>query len=573
MSNQVEVSIFKWTQESEALLRKVKAVLMQVGYEDVHLPTSVFDAEKPITIVFIGQYSAGKSSIIKALTGMEDIEIGEGIRTTETHSYLWNGIEVVDTPGINTVIRPDHDTISYAAISRADMLVYVVTEELFDDSVGKNFRKLLLEKDKAAEMIIVVNKMADVGNTEENRQIKLKDMEKVTTPYTPTNLRTVFVDAKSYLDSLNEEDQDIAFILKERSNYDQLVDTLNRFVADRGISSRLTTVLYKLFDILQDALPNFQSSTGDEDIDAVEEHLLRERHIISQSSWRIETAVKSVYESTASEIRDKGRTIANEIFDCREKAEADLMLEKACADVEELTSICEKKVIEKIEELTSDCQMQLDDFYNSEFSSSLRIKLDKRKDGSNAFLNQIIKSDWLSKVSFRIVSGTTGADAAATGLRAFSGSKVHELVLNVGHYFGHSFKPWEAVKLTKGINVAGKVIGVFGVIFTWGLQAKQDYDEEIRRREIRSDREKIRAGFNEAAESLVVHYTNAINGLLNENYRKQIEDIDQKIQRIRSIRKDKSEAYNLLEETQNECRQLISDIHRETFPLVKTIVE
>ena len=170
------VSISDWTQKSELLLPKVKNVLNQVGYKESSLPTSVFDVEKPISIVFVGQYSAGKSTIIKALTGIKDIETGEGIKTLETHSYDWNGIEVVDTPGINTTIRPDHDEISYKAIARADMLVYVITEELFDDFVGQNFRKLLLEKDKAAEMILVVNKMADIGNTEENRLIKLKDM-------------------------------------------------------------------------------------------------------------------------------------------------------------------------------------------------------------------------------------------------------------------------------------------------------------------------------------------------------------------------------------------------------------
>lgn len=564
--NQEKVSISDWTQKSELLLQKVKDVLDQVGYKEYSLPTSVFDIEKPISIVFVGQYSAGKSTIIKALTGIKDIETGEGIKTLETHSYDWNGIEVVDTPGINTTIRPDHDEISYKAIARADMLVYVVTEELFDDFVGQNFRKILLEKDKAAEMILVVNKMADIGNTEENRLIKLKDMEKVTTPYLPSDLRTVFVDAESYIDSLSEEDPDIATELKERSNYDQLVETLNEFVADKGISSRLTTVLYKLFDILQGAIPHFQSSTGDDDVDAVEEHMLRERHIISQTSWRIESAVKAIYESAASEIRDKGRSVANDIYDCTDESAAEAMLEKAYSDVNEISSRCEKDVVAKIEELATDCQTQLDEFYNSDFSNTLRFRLDKRKDGGNAFINQILKTDWIAQGSSKIIANTTGANAAANGLKAFSGSNAHEWVLNIGHYFGHSFKPWEAVKWVKKINIAGKALGVFGVVFSWGMQAKEDIDEDKRNREIRANREKLRAGFNDAANGLVIHYNNAMNDLLNENYRKRIGEIDNKVLDIRALRKNKSDACNLLEATQNECRQLISDIHRESIP-------
>lgn len=559
------VSISDWTHKSELLLQKVKDVLEQVGYKESSLPTSVFDIEKPISIVFVGQFSAGKSTIIKALTGIEDIEIGEGIKTMETHSYDWNGIEVVDTPGIKTTIRPDHDEISYKAIARADMLVYVVTEELFDDLVGQNFRKLLLEKDKAAEMILVVNKMADIGNTEENRMVKLKDLEKVTTPYSPADLRTVFVDAESYIDSLSEDDPDIAEELKERSNYDQLVETLNEFVADKGISSRLTTVLYKLFDILQGAIPHFQSSTGDDDVDAVEEHMLRERYIISQTSWRTESAVKAIYESAASEIRDKGRSIANDIYDCSDESAAEAMLEKAYSDVNEISSRCEKDVVAKIEELTTDCQAQLDDFYNSDFSNALRFRLGKRKDGGNAIINQILKTDWIAQGSSKIIANTTGANAAANGLKAFSGSNAHEWVLNIGHYFGHSFKPWEAVKWVKKINIAGKALGVFGVVFSWGMQAKEDIDEDRRNREIRDNREKLRAGFNDAANGLVIHYNNAMNELLNENYRKRIREIDNKILDIRALRKNKSDACNLLEATQNECRQLISDIHRESI--------
>ena len=445
------------------------------------------------------------------------------------------------------------------------MLVYVITEELFDDYVGQNFRKLLLEKDKAAEMVLVVNKMADVGNTEANQIIKREDLRKVTTPYSPEDLRTVFIDAESYLDSLTEEDPDIAEELRNRSNYDELVKTLNEFVKDKGISSRLTTVLYKLFEVLQDAIPNYQSSTGDSDVDDIEEHMLRERRIISQTSWQTESAVRAIYETAASEIRDKGRSTADEFYECPDQDSAEQLLEKAYGEVNVISDKCQKDVIAKIEELTSDCQAQLDDFYNSDFSSSLKVRLAKRKGNENIVLNQILKKDWLAQGSTKIISSTTGTNAAANGLKAFSGSTAHEWVLNIGHYFGHSFKPWEAVKWVKKINIAGKALGVFGVVFSWGMQAKEDFDEDKRNKEIRENREKIRAGFNDAANSLVMHYNTAMNDFLNENYRRQIDEIDSNVQEIRSLRKNKSEAYNLLEKTQDECRNLISEIHKESI--------
>jgi predicted GTPase len=172
MKLQNTVEITEWTAKSTKLLEDVRKLLRDVEGKDFNeskIPQNVFEGSKPISLVFAGQYSSGKSTILKALTKIDNIAIGAGITTQEAHSYDWNGITVIDTPGIHTSLRPDHDEISYQAIANSDMLVYVVTQELFDDFIGENFRKLLLDKDKGNEMILIVNKMANIGNTKENQ--------------------------------------------------------------------------------------------------------------------------------------------------------------------------------------------------------------------------------------------------------------------------------------------------------------------------------------------------------------------------------------------------------------------
>ncbi len=338
MNKPDSVSIAVWTARSKKLFESIGLLLCNIGFNDSDLPQSVFEGEKPVSLVFAGPYSAGKSSILKALTKIDDIAIGAGITTQQTHSYDWNGIEVIDTPGIHTTLRPDHDEISYQAIANADMLVYVVTQELFDDFIGQNFRKLLIEKDKAGEMILIVNKMADIGNTEENQAIKLKDLERVTKPYSPSQLRTVFIDAESYLDSLKETDEEIVVKLRARSNYDTIVVTLNAFVHEKAMSSRLTTFLYKIFEILQKALNEYQPSTGDSDIDALEEHLLQERRIVSHTQWRIESTVKSIIEEAASQIREKGRELANSIYNYDNETDANEAIISAYNEVDIITA-------------------------------------------------------------------------------------------------------------------------------------------------------------------------------------------------------------------------------------------
>lgn len=563
MNNENTISIAVWTARSKELLQKVSGILEEVGIGKSNLPKSVYEGDKPISLVFAGQYSAGKSTILKALTGISTIATGEKITTQESQVYEWNGIRVIDTPGIHTTLRPDHDDISYRTILNSDMLVYVITHELFDSYIGENFRKLLLDNDKAGEMILIVNKMADVGNTIENQSIKLENLKKVTAPYSPEQLRTCFVDAESYIDSLMEEDIEIAEELRTRSNYDGLVSTINNFVKERSISSRLTTTLYKIYDVLQKAIIQFQPSSGDDDIDALEEHLLQERRILFSTQWRINQQVKIIYKEASTSIRDKGREIANSIYDYSNEEDANNAIETAYNEVEKISATCVDNVISELEKLSSDCKAELDEFYKTDFSKNLRFRLNEKYKEGNPLVERIFKSDVLAQGSNKIVSNTIGTNAAASGLKVFTGSNIHQMVLDIGHFFGHSFKPWEAVKWVKGINVAGKVLGVFGVVFSLGMQVKEDVDADKRQQEMRSNREKLRAGFNDAANELVKHFNKALSEYLENNYQSRISEIDNQITEIRKLRVGKSESCKLLEAAQSECKALISDIHME----------
>ena len=561
MKNQDSMSIAMWAAKSKTLLESVRDLLGKIGADWNGMPQEMFEGNKSVSLVFAGQYSAGKSTILKALTGIEDIAIGAGITTQEAHYYNWNGIEVIDTPGIHTTLRPDHDEISYQAIANADMLVYVVTQELFDDFIGQNFRRLLLEKDKAGEMILLVNKMADIGNTSENQAIKLLDLEKVTEPYTPAQLRTVFVDAESYIDSLSEADTEIAEELRTRSNYELLVSTLDSFVRDKGIPSQMTTVLYRLFEYLQKVLIKYQPSTGDDDIDALEEHLLQERYIISNTQWRIESAVKAIFEDAAAQIREKGRETANAVYNHDNAEDANEAITVSYNEVDDITSACVESITKRIEELSEDCQSQLDEFYNSDFSQMLKFRLEGKSAKENPLVQRILKSDAIAHGSRGIVNSTMG-NAARSGLGKFSGSNMHDMVLKVGHFFGHKFKPWEAVKLTKGLNVAGKVLGVFGVVFSLGMQAKEDINNDKLQQEMRKNREELRAGFSSAANELIKHFNNALGNFIAENYQTRISEIDSQISEIRTMRLGKSETCKMIEAVQDDCRLLISDIHQ-----------
>lgn len=555
-----EIKISSIVGEVDEIVKNAQDGLKQVGYDFSKVSNQSTSELKPISLVFAGQYSAGKSSIIKMLTGISDIAIGAGITTQEAHEYSWNGFRIIDTPGIHTTLRPDHDEKSYEEIKNADLLIYVVTQQLFDDNIGTNFRKLLIDQDKAGEMMLVVNKMATIGNTEKNQRIKMNDLVKVTTPYSPKDLRTVFIDAKSYIDSKQETDDEITFLLYERSNYEGIVEEINSFIQEKGISSRLTTPLYKVLDDINQAIKGNKESTGDSDVDAFEEQLYQKRRIISDSKRMIENTVNSIVEKSASEIRAKGRDIANTIYDYSNEDEANEAVQKAYDDVNCIYDQCVDKVSYAITENNGRLSNELDEFYNRDFSTQLQFRLEEKNAAGNPFVKRIFKSDIFTQVGQKVIENTVG-EAGANGLKVFSGSNVHEWVLNIGHHFGKSFKPWEAVKWTKGINFAGKAVGIFGVALSVGMQAKEDVDSDNREKEMRVSREKLRAGFNDVASEVKNHFLTMLSEYIEKYYLPEIRDIDTQISSINESRQQKSAEFEMLEKNASAIKLEISKIH------------
>lgn len=558
--NNEKMDLAVWTSKCNAVISKAKKLYKELGMSTENLPDSIFDGEKPISLVFAGQYSAGKSTIIKALTGISSITIGEGITTQEAHSYDWNGMTVIDTPGICTALRPDHDEISFKAISEADMLVYIVTHNLFDELIGSDFRKLIIDHDKAKETILIVNKMADVGNSEEMRMIKLDDLRKVTQPYSPEELRTCFIDAESYIESVEEDDEEIKNELINRSNYSGLINTINSFVEEKSLSVRLTTSLYKLLDIIQGDISQYLPSSGDDDIDALEETQLRQKGIFTSALKNIEYEVRSIYKDSVAQIREIGRNAANALEGFSSQVEADDFMNDSQHQVDMISQQCEQDVELAIKRILEASEAELEDYYNSPFTKKVYERLSEKNLKDMPLIKKIVETEMLTKGGNAIINNA-GGPIGLKGLQGLSGTNVHQMVLSIGHFFKHSFKPWEAVKITKGINVFGRLLGALGVVLSIGMQAKSDYDEEERVKKLKENREKVRAIFNSAADELEEYYAKSLNEYVEGVVMPRIEQINQSISDIRLLRIGKTENFKKMSLLENHCRALISEIH------------
>ena len=528
----------------------------------------VYDVNQKFKIVFAGQYSAGKSSIIKAMTGRDDIVIGPGISTESVHKYEWSGMEIIDTPGIHTEKRPDHDTLSYAAISSSDMLVYVVTNELFDSNLAEHFRKLAIDRDKAGEMILVVNKMARtaLGNTSEQQFIIQNDLIKVIEPYTPEQLGLCFMDAYSYLKGLEIRSikPALADRLMERSGYDVFIETLNHFVSEKELSARITTTLYQLDDFLQKAIRQLEPGIADTDIDALEENYLQQRHVLSDSRLRIIQEIQDIYTNAAAEIRSLGLESANQLVEGCKKANVEEELENAVKKANLLIESCQETAVTTLETRLTEMGQDIEGIENSEFTRNLKTRLIGRFDSLPDNIKRVLGNTMSHAQKASAVVLKNAYNAGSEGglkLANFSGSNIHEMVLKAGHAIGYKFKPWQAIKVTKTIAVGTQILSALGIGLSVFMQIKSDQDEEKLRQELKINRQNIRSQFYAAASGLEEHGRSFVKENVAITLDASIQEIDNKIHEIRSTRTNRNASCREMENLHIECQKLIREIH------------
>ena len=566
--------LYQWTTIGNNLLFRSRQCLATAPSEKMQMlagrvPAEILSSDKSVNLVFAGQYSAGKSSIMKVLTGREDIAIGAGITTEKTHTYDWGGITVVDTPGVHTQLRPDHDEITYRAIAGADLLVFVVTNELFDSHLAKHFRNLAIERDKAHEMMLVVNKMRRCakGNSQEAQNVIREDLRKVLAPFTPEDLRTTFIDAEAALESKTETDGEIAKILLKKSGVDGFTQELNRFVREKGLSSRYTTALYSLEQILQEALAS--ESTGDKDIDALEELLLQRRRALLDTQDRIPRAVEGEIQNASSQIRQEGRKVADMINGSADQKAVDQELQAAQDRVQNLAEQLEKSIQVVIGKHMKALDDRVGDIVNSELAKELLPRLVHRIEQASispeAMKNLKKASDISSKLGEFLVRNSftskTGTLGGLFKLNQYSGTATHGAVKAIGKFFGKSFKPWEAVKWTRTVANVGRVFAVAGTVLTFVLQIKEDADAAQLEVDLRESRSAVRSGFNDAAHVIEMHFDKATQSFVSSAISSEIENVDSQLDELRNLQQTRSDLFQNLLGLLEETRELIKSIH------------
>lgn len=511
-----------------------------------------------LTVAFVGQYSSGKSTIISAITGNKDIKIDANVATDKVSEYRWNNIVLLDTPGILAGKVERHDEYTKEALKKSDLIVYVITSQLFDDIIFENFIDIAYNQALKDKMLIAVNKMSmEAGEFEELQKKYTTSIKSIFAERGyDFDFEVVFIDAADYIEGV--EDNDDEFI--QLSNFNKFISTLNDFVNRKGL-------IKKQFDtpirLLKGSVSDIAMSEVDPNLQVLLEQGIKK---IKGSKRDIEKAVRLEISRMEQELKNKGYEVGNMIGECSkedfERAQ-DEYNQYVKNRVEETKDIIESQIEQENEELIT----EIEEFSkkdavvayqesiekklqsNINLSATQRVSLEKQRDilgflqkGTGNIANMAIKN------------------ASLNGLKAVSGSNLHRAVLSVGKFFGHNFKPWGAIKIAGNISKVAKFAGTalagLGIV----IDVVQEEKEENRIKEIVAAKAQFFASVRDFVSGVVKDLEAMFSDYIRNSYEQKLEDLNtQKIEIVN------------LSNTNEKLKEAISKLDSEYIDFIEII--
>jgi GTP-binding protein EngB required for normal cell division len=519
-----------------------------------------------LTVAFIGQYSAGKSTIISALTGRRNICIGSNITTDKTAIYDWNGIRVIDTPGLFTE-RNDHDEITYDAINKTDLLVFCLTYMLFDSLTAENFKKLAYEKGYRWKMMLVINKMSDeAGEEDEKIANYCKSLTEAIKPYSLDEFPLCFIDAKDYCGGVDEKDE----FLIEVSRFQTFTDALNTFVKRRGSLAKFDTPVRIALGYIDDTQ---LSLTRDSNKDSAFFELLnRLSRTVRQERDRLRTKVRGTALRLSAAVANEGTVLARavgsnaDIEVLAKQAESNVQkhCERAGAEMEEAVKTAIESIQEEIQKVLQG------DLYKA-FAARLEVnqKVSAQNIDSGVDVERLrgqvkLLKDIGERAGYQLnnLAKKTGIDTTGQAfLRAsnVAGGSLHHGVYAVGKFLNFNFRPWQAVNIAKNI---GNVAKFLGPLLSVGLLAVDVYavtQEEEQDKKLANARREITSQFISIAKDL----ESQVEAQLREVEAQVYGEIEKQIATARQQEEEAIAADNKWMRELAEIREEIQEILRE----------
>ena len=458
------------------LFKKLISLLQEKNYTDkiqeLQERLQKLQAEEKIRVAFVGQYSAGKSSMVSALTG-KDIAIGTDVTTEASTDYEWGCFLLTDTPGLQN--NQTHDNIAMEAIKNSDLIIYCITYELFNRNTLNDYLTLAYEKGYKNKMILVINKINSEETEDRDELIAnyIESLNKTLVPHSLDDIPYCFVDVYDYIKG-NEKNKENRIT---KSNFLKFIEILNAFLSDNGLLCKMDTPLRMASSII-DSVRIDESETDEERQKKILiSRLTREFQILRAEAGRKWNG------EVNRELSDFSET-AYSLFENIQSGE--------CSNPEGKFNNILSKSLESINLTLSEFSQQYEDECSEKAGEILKSTVAQKLFGDinveptdEQKHNIVIDKTYTHKPSNdALKSGISdvGQKIVQQGAKVTQGG-AKKVILDIGHKFGHKFKPWEATKMASKATKALKCLGPALEVFSLALDIKDTVAENTAAKE------------------------------------------------------------------------------------------
>jgi small GTP-binding protein len=193
LSRLLDASSERQVAEARTLLADLQAQLGTIpatADDEARLRASIRQLDDFFLLVIVGEFNAGKSALINALVGTRILDEGvtpttaqihlvrhgpeasvqpgpDGVRIATAPLDLLRDLHIVDTPGINAILR-EHERLTADFVPRSDLVLFVTSADRPFAETERAFLEII--RDWGKKVVLVVNKadiFASAGELEE----------------------------------------------------------------------------------------------------------------------------------------------------------------------------------------------------------------------------------------------------------------------------------------------------------------------------------------------------------------------------------------------------------------------
>ena len=493
---------------------------------------------KDFTVVLFGRTKAGKSTIREAFTRGDGGTIGKGAQRTtqDVKEYEWQGLRLIDTPGIEAY-KGEEDKRKAMEITReADMVIFLVSDDSIQPrefeamawlkQINKYFFILLNVKEKLdnkkriERFIKTPEKIFDTKRLQEHEQ-RIK--ENVANIFEVEKVDIVYIHALAAFLSTQNEYLDYSDELWDLSRVEKVYNLITKEIVKTGYQKRVLTICNGVVNFIDDIIRSLNTHRKsleiqvrfmNDELPNLEKELQK---ISKKGNQRIERKCKEKFDKIRGWIP---RFVDNYLG----KEGAQLEYQKR---INKETEYIQKEMEGLFQELVNEVKEALKEFEKEYMYDMGTIKIDLPE------INNFQK-DYTDDTLKYVSMGLGATSEIAMGIDAFAGANF-----------------WNPIGWVAGI--ASVVVGIFGWLFgsgndehrTWQRQ-KQEAKDLLYKKLHTSENEIVKSYqdllqkyiFSKQNEELkrIKTYINQLSKISNELYIFGIQPLKEQNVKLISVR-------------------------------------